>query len=284
MQLLQLRASMWTTVMTYGNIINSSSPSLPEEDLYLRKGREGIRLPFGLVALVLRAAVGRNGGKVEGPGDRLDTSATSRQPPSVPGHPLPLMRYDLGPVICRGSDNRATDARHASGGRGTRSLDSCAIHVGSVGCRPGTAATSSQSVHPSCRHRGRQRVTNGAAPGITAVRALTPPGALVALTAPRRPGAPLAGRGWQLGRRKPGREHRVRFRTPLVLAPVKAASPSGDQPMPSAACTAGASLACWAPVSRQASPRASKNSPAPPPLAPPAAGRASCTGPAAVPW
>jgi hypothetical protein len=39
------------------------------------------------------------------------------------------------------------------------------------------------------------------------------------------------------------------FRTPLVLAPVKAASAGGVQPAVSAAVTAGASLARWVAVS-----------------------------------
>ena len=75
------------------------------------------------------------------------------------------------------------------------------------------------------------------------------------------------------------------FRTPAVFA-VKAASACGAQPASSAAVTAGASLARWAAVSRQSTPRAVKNSPAGPP--PPAAAAAGSASPAragaAVPW
>ena len=56
------------------------------------------------------------------------------------------------------------------------------------------------------------------------------------------------------------------FRTPVVLAPVNAASPWGVQPAASAAMTAGMSLTRCRPVSCQRSPRAAKYSRADPPL------------------
>jgi hypothetical protein len=68
------------------------------------------------------------------------------------------------------------------------------------------------------------------------------------------------------------------FRTPSVFEPVNSASAAGRHPALSAVRAAGASLARWAPVSRQASPNAAKNSlTGPPPPTASAASRASST-------
>src|SRR5690349_17042514 len=55
------------------------------------------------------------------------------------------------------------------------------------------------------------------------------------------------------------------FRTPVVLVPMTEANVCGIQPRSRVASTAAASLARWASVSRQAFPRAAKNSPTRPP-------------------
>ena len=69
------------------------------------------------------------------------------------------------------------------------------------------------------------------------------------------------------------------FRTPLVFAPVKAASACCVHPAFSAVATAGVSLARWAPVSRQSAPSTAKNPPTgPPPSIAPAAEGASRAG------